>query len=224
MKLLTNKFQPEKIVLGSGASVFLNWTKGDEGIIDVGVTQGDVAFTYAPTLEPIKARGVRGNVKGLQYVTESETKVKAAFLQWLDKDLITNFLLNAKVIEVKRDGTSEGGKGTSHIIRGNEDLIGACGDDPYIDDITIIGRNNAGELYRITVFNALPTSGFEAIFADTEVATEVEFTGHNDPNDPMTPPFEIEIFTPEDACNGVPETTRYVEPIIDAKKIAKSVN
>ncbi|MDY7308850.1 hypothetical protein ROO83_18685, partial [Acinetobacter baumannii] len=116
-------------------------------MIDVGATQGDLSFNYTPSLEPIKARGVRGKVKGLQYVSESETKMKASFLEWIRKDLIKHFLLNAQVSEYTQDGTDSGKvKGKGVIIRGNENLMNACGDDVYIDDITVIGRSNNGNI------------------------------------------------------------------------------
>jgi len=214
-----NKFTPENIVLGSGTGIFFNWKQGEEKMIDVGATQGDLSFTYAPSLEAIKARGVRGKVKGLQYVSESETKMKAGFLEWIRKDLIKHFLLNAQVSEYTQDGTDSGKvKGKGVIIRGNENLMNACGDDVYIDDITVIGRSNDGNVYRITMFNALPTSGFEAVFSEAEVAPEVEFTGHNDPHDPMTPPFEIEIFEPDGKCGPNFEKNQ-ARVFLDAEKI-----
>lgn len=211
LKPLQNKFSPEKIVLGAGTAIFFNWTKGEEEMIDVGATQGDCTFTYAPTLESIKPRGVRGNVKGLQYVSESETKIKAAFLEFLDPDTLKHLLLNAKVTKYENDGANGKIKGKGAIIRANESLIDCCGGDPYLEDITIIGQNNNCDTYRITVYNALPSSGIEAVFSDAEVAPEVEFTGYNDRNDPMTPPFEIEIFSPEQKCPVVPPETKTLE-------------
>ncbi|TBL15293.1 hypothetical protein EYB35_07385 [Bacillus paranthracis] len=220
MQARFNKFSPENIVLGSGTGIFFNWTHGEDKMLDVGATQGDLSFTYTPSLEPIKARGVRGNVKGLQYVSESETKMKAGYLEWIRKDLIQHFLLNAQITEYTHDGSEEGkAKGKGVIIRGNEDLMNNCGKDAYIDDITVIGRSNDGNVYRITMFNALPTSGFEAVFGETEVAPEVEFTGHNDPNDPMTPPFEIEIFEPDGKCAPDFEKPNEARVFIDSDKL-----
>ncbi|MEK4913402.1 hypothetical protein [Bacillus sp. FSL E2-8887] len=206
--------------MGSGTAIFFNWKQGEDKMIDVGATQGDLTFNYTPSLEAIKARGVRGKVKGLQYVSESETKMKAGFLEWIRKDLIKHFLLNANITEYTHDGKEPGtvaGKGV--IIRGNENLMNACGDDVYIDDITVIGQGNDGNVYRITIFNALPTSGFEAVFSEAEVATEVEFTGHNDPHDPMTPPFEIEIFEPANKCNAEFSAVNEGRVFLDAEKI-----
>lgn len=200
MKPLQNKFSPEKIVLGAGTAIFFNWTKGEEEMIDVGATQGDCTFSYVPEFENIKPRGVRGNVKGLTYVTGSESKIKASFLEWLDPETIKNFLLNATVTKYTNDGSDGKIAGKGAIIRANESLIDCCGGDVYIDDVTIIGQTNGCDTYRITLFNTLPTSGLEAVFGDAEVPAEVEFTGYNDPQDPMTPPFEIEFFTPDQKC------------------------
>lgn len=204
MKLLTNKVNPEKIVLGPGAAIFFNWTQGEEKMIDVGATQGDVTFTYVPELENIKIRGKRGKAKGLAYVTDSETKIKGLFLEFLDADVIKNFLLNATVKEYTKDGTTQEPKGKGYVIRANESLIDYCGGTPYLDDVTIIGQKNNGDIYRITVFNALPTSGLEAVFGEAEVAAEVEFEGYTDDKDPMLAPFEIDIFVPEQKCPVIP--------------------
>lgn len=220
MKPLINKFNPEKIVLGAGTALFFNWTLGEEKMIDVGATQGDCTFSYVPEFENIKPRGVRGNVKGLTYVTGSESKVKASFLEFLDPDLIKNFLLNATVTKYENDGSDGKVKGKGAIIRANESLIDCCGGDPYLTDITIIGQNNNCETYRITLFNALPTSGLEVVFGDAEVAAEVEFTGYNDPQDPMTPPFEIEIFSPEEKCPvKPPEKEKSAKPEVDVPTV-----
>lgn len=209
MKLLTNKVNPEKIVLGPGAAIFFNWTQGEDKMIDVGATQGDVTFTYTPEFENIKIRGTRGKVKGLTYVSDSESKIKGSFLEFLDPKVIKNFLLNATVKEYTKDGTGSDGspKGKGVIVRANESLIDFCGGEVYLDDVTIIGQKNNGDIYRITLFNALPTSGLEAVFGDAEVAAEVEFEGYNDPKDPMKAPFEIDIFEPEQKCPIVPPET-----------------
>ncbi|MDA1777453.1 Ig-like domain-containing protein [Bacillus cereus group sp. BY9-3LC] len=217
MKPLQNKFNPEKIVLGAGTAIFFNWTKGEKEMIDVGATQGDCTFSYTPEFENIKPRGVRGNVKGLVYVTGSETKIKASFLEWLDPETIKHFLLNANVVKYTNDGSDpEKPAGKGAIIRANESLIDCCGTDAYIDDITIIGQTNGCDMYRITLFNALPTSGIEGVFGDAEVAAEVEFTGYNDPQDPMTPPFEIEFFSPDQKCPiEPPEKEKSAKPEVD---------
>ncbi|WP_242145903.1 MULTISPECIES: hypothetical protein [unclassified Bacillus cereus group] len=205
MKVLANKPNPENIVLGPGAAIFINWTKGEKNMIDVGATQGDLTFTYAPEFENIKIRGKRNKVKGLTYVPGSETKIKASYLEFLNKEILQKLLLNAKVQEYTKDGKNGEPKGKSVIIRANESLLDYCGSSPYLDDVTVIGTKNNGDIYRITVFNALPISGLEAVFGDAEVAPEVEFEGYNNPEDQMTPPFEIEIFEPAQVCPVNPD-------------------
>lgn len=152
----------------------------------IGATAGGGSFSAVPTIRRVEVDGVKGATKGFEaldeWVVTMTANVKEITAEALQLALAT--------------GTSTATKSPSSAGSNNYNKITAANelaDANYIDNITWIGRLSGSELPVIIVMkNALCTNGLTLTTADkAEGVIALTLTGHYDPSDLDTVPFEI---------------------------------
>lgn len=152
----------------------------------IGATAGGGSFAAVPTIRRIEIDGVKGDTKGFKTIDEWQVTMTANV-----KEMTANFLKMALAT-----GTSTDVKSPSTASANNYDKIVAgneIADADYITNITWIGRISGNSKPMIIVLkNALSTNGVTLTTQDkSEGVVTVTFTGHYDPADLDTVPFEI---------------------------------
>ena len=147
----------------------------------IGATQGGGSFSAVPTLRRIEIDGVKGAAKGLEALDEWVVTITANV-----KEVSADSIALALACATSEDaGTPEGYK---KIIAKNEIAL-----TDYLTNIAWIGKlSGSDKPVIIVVKNALCTNGLSLTMADkAEGVIALTFTGHYDPADLDSPPFEI---------------------------------
>lgn len=176
----------KKLLLDAGAFVkdFEPATDTWDTIKDtkvIGATQGGGSFSAVPTIRRIEIDGVKGAAKGLEALDEWVVTITANVKE-VSADTLTLALAGAKSEDAE---TPEGYK---KITAKNEIAL-----TDYLTNIAWIGKlSGSDKPVIIVVKNALCTNGLSLTMADkAEGVIALTFTGHYDPAELDSPPFEI---------------------------------
>lgn len=176
----------KKLLLDAGAFVkdFEPATDTWDTIKDtkvIGATQGGGSFSAVPTIRRIEIDGVKGAAKGLEALDEWVVTITANVKE-VSADTLTLALAGAKSEDAE---TPEGYK---KITAKNEIAL-----TDYLTNIAWIGKlSGSDKPVIIVVKNALCTNGLSLTMADkAEGVITLTFTGHYDPAELDSPPFEI---------------------------------
>lgn len=147
----------------------------------IGATQGGGSFSAVPTVRRIEIDGVKGAAKGLEALDEWVVTITANVKE-VSAETITLSLASST------NAPAEQPEGYTKITANNEIAL-----DDYLDNIAWIGRLSGSQKpVIIVVKNALNTNGLSLTMADkAEGVIALTFTGHYDPENLDTPPFEI---------------------------------
>lgn len=147
----------------------------------IGATQGGGSFSAVPTVRRIEIDGVKGAAKGLEALDEWVVTITANV-----KEVSAEAI--ALALASSTSAPAEQPEGYTKITANNEIAL-----DDYLDNIAWIGRLSGSQKpVIIVVKNALNTNGLSLTMADkAEGVIALTFTGHYDPENLDTPPFEI---------------------------------
>ena len=147
----------------------------------IGATQGGGSFSAVPTIRRIEIDGVKGAAKGLEALDEWVVTITANVKE-----------VSAETISLSLAAStttpSETPADYSKITAKNEIAL-----DNYLENVAWIGRLSGSTTpVIIVVKNALCTNGLSLTMADkAEGVIALTFTGHYDPEELDSPPFEI---------------------------------
>lgn len=147
----------------------------------IGATQGGGSFSAVPTIRRIEIDGVKGAAKGLEALDEWVVTITANV-----KEVSAEALALALASSTNAPaGTPEG---YNKIAANNSIEL-----TDYLENITWIGKlSGSDQPVIILVKNALCTNGLSLTMADkAEGVIALTFTGHYDPSELDSPPFEI---------------------------------
>lgn len=177
---------PDNLLLGSGA-FYKNFDKATDTPFNssgkakcLGATDGGGSFAATPEIRQVSVDGAPGPVKGLE-VIDGWTAVLTANV----KEVTASNVKIALAAVEESDSSNPAGK----VITARHDIES----DDYIDSITWAGTlaDKTTPVY-ITIKNALCLNGLNLNFTDkNEGVVALTLTGHYDPDDLETPPFEI---------------------------------
>lgn len=177
----------KKLLLDAGAFVkdFEPETDTWETIKDtkvIGATQGGGSFSAVPTMRRIEIDGVKGAAKGLEALDEWVVTLTANV-----KEVSAEALALALASSTSAP-TESAPEGYTKITANNEIKL-----TDYQKNITWIGKlSGSDKPVIILVKNALCTNGLSLTMADkAEGVVALTFTGHYDPAELDSPPFEI---------------------------------
>lgn len=152
----------------------------------LGATAGGGSFAAVPTIRRIEVDGVKGATKGFEALDE-----------WVVTMTVNMKELDANVLSLAlATGSSAAAKSPSNASSNNYEKITAANAitaSNYITNITWVGTLSGSSLPIIIVLkNALCTNGLSLTTADkSEGIVTLTLTGHYDPSNLETPPFEI---------------------------------
>ena len=147
----------------------------------IGATQGGGSFSAVPTVRRIEIDGVKGAAKGLEALDEWVVTITANVKE-VSADAI------ALALASSTSAPADQPEGYTKITANN-----AIDLDDYLENIAWIGRlSGSDKPVIIVVKNALNTNGLSLTMADkAEGVIALTFTGHYDPTELDSPPFEI---------------------------------
>lgn len=147
----------------------------------IGATQGGGSFSAVPKVRRIEIDGVKGAAKGLEALDEWVVTITANVKE-VSADAI------ALALASSTSAPAEQPEGYTKISANNDIAL-----DDYLDNIAWIGRLSGSQTpVIIVVKNALNTNGLSLTMADkAEGVIALTFTGHYDPENLDSPPFEI---------------------------------
>lgn len=147
----------------------------------IGATQGGGSFSAVPTIRRIEIDGVKGAAKGLEALDEWVVTITANVKE-VSAEALALALASATNTAA---GTPEG---YNKIAANNSIEL-----TDYLENITWIGKlSGSDQPVIILVKNALCTNGLSLTMADkAEGVIALTFTGHYDPSELDSPPFEI---------------------------------
>ncbi len=147
----------------------------------IGATQGGGSFSAVPTVRRIEIDGVKGAAKGLEALDEWVVTITANV-----KEVSAEAI--ALALASSTSAPADQPEGYTKITANN-----AIDLDDYLENITWIGRlSGSDKPVIIVVKNALNTNGLSLTMADkAEGVIALTFTGHYDPTELDSPPFEI---------------------------------
>lgn len=181
-----NSETAKKLLLDAGAFVrdFEPATDTWDTVKDtkvIGATQGGGSFSAVPTIRRIEIDGVKGAAKGLEALDEWVVTITANVKE-ISAEAIALALASSKN---EAAGTPTG---YNKITANNEIKL-----TDYLSNITWIGKLSGSDTpVIIVVKNALCTNGLSLTMADkAEGVIALTFTGHYDPSELDSPPFEI---------------------------------
>lgn len=148
----------------------------------IGATQGGGSFSAVPTLRRIEIDGVKGAAKGLEALDEWVVTITANVKE-VSADTLALALASSK-----NTPTVDAPEGYNKITANNEIAL-----TDYLTNIAWIGKlSGSDKPVIIVVKNALCTNGLSLTMADkAEGVIALTFTGHYDPAELDSPPFEI---------------------------------
>lgn len=147
----------------------------------LGATQGGGSFSAVPTMRRIEVDGVKGAAKGMESLDEWVVTLTAN----VKEITAENIKLALAAAQTSETSSPEG---YTKITAKNEIAL-----EDYLANLTWVGRlSGSNKPVIIVVKNALCTNGLTISFADkSEGLIPVTVTGHYDPAQLDTPPFEI---------------------------------
>ena len=147
----------------------------------IGATQGGGSFSAVPTIRRIEIDGVKGAAKGLEALDEWVVTITANVKEVSAEALALALASSTNTAA----GTPEG---YNKIAANNSIEL-----TDYLENITWIGKlSGSDQPVIILVKNALCTNGLSLTMADkAEGVIALTFTGHYDPSELDSPPFEI---------------------------------
>lgn len=147
----------------------------------LGATSGGGSFSAVPTVRRIEVDGVKGAAKGMEAIDEWVVTLTANVKE-VTADVIKTALGAAET------AAADAPAGYTKITAKNEISL-----EDYLDNMTWVGRlSGSNDPVIIVVKNALSTNGLTISFADkSEGLIPITVTGHYDPENLASPPFEI---------------------------------
>lgn len=147
----------------------------------LGATSGGGSFSAVPTVRRIEVDGVKGAAKGMEDIGEWVVTLTANVKE-ITADVIKTALGAAET------AAADAPAGYTKITAKNEISL-----EDYLDNMTWVGRlSGSNDPVIIVVKNALSTNGLTISFADkSEGLIPITVTGHYDPENLASPPFEI---------------------------------
>lgn len=152
----------------------------------IGATAGGGSFSAVPTIRRVEVDGVKGATKGFEALDEWVVTMTANVKE-ITAEAIQLALANGTSTAVKSPGTEV--SNNYNKVTASNDLA----DSNYLTNLTWVGKLSGSSLPVIIVLkNALCTNGLTLTTADkAEGVVAMTFTGHYDPANLDTVPFEI---------------------------------
>lgn len=169
-----------RFILDAGA-LYVNYGETDERIL--GATRGGNTFAVEQDVRTIEIDGSPGPLKGARRVVETITRLTANLIEMTADNF--ELALAGAVATAYPDATAT----THQSIRRTRNI--QYGD--YLKNIALVGKiSGSTENIVCIAYNPLADGNLELGTEDREEATlEVQFTGHFDPDDLDTEPWEI---------------------------------
>ena len=147
----------------------------------IGATQGGGSFSAVPTIRRIEIDGVKGAAKGLEALDEWVVKIT---------ENVKGVSAEALAIALASSTNTAAGTPEGYIKIAANNSIELT---DYLENITWIGKlSGSDQPVIILVKNVLCTNGLSLTMADkAEGVIALTFTGHYDPSELDSPPFEI---------------------------------
>lgn len=166
---------PDHLLIDAGA-LYKNYGVTGEALI--GATAGGNQFDIVIKTRQVKVDGVKGNAKGLEFITDVEVTLKTNLLE-----ITTDILKMALIGKVDSTGIDY------DVITGKTTID----DTDYLDNVALVGRISGSQKPVVIILkNALSTEGLKfKTEDDKDNVLPVTFTGHIDPNFPEILPYEI---------------------------------
>lgn len=152
----------------------------------IGATAGGGSFAAVPTIRRVEVDGVKGATKGFEALDEWVVTMTANVKE-ITADAIKMALATGTSTDMKSPNSASANN-YKKITAAN-----ALSDADYMTNITWVGTLSGSQLPVIIVLkNALCTNGLTLTTADkSEGVIALTLTGHYDPSDLDTVPFEI---------------------------------
>lgn len=152
----------------------------------LGATAGGGNFGAVPTIRRIEVDGVKGATKGFQTIDEWVVTMTVNMKE-LDAEIFKLALATGSVADTKSPSSASDNNYTK-VTAANQ-----ISNSDYITNIAWVGTLSGNSLPIIIILkNALCTNGLSISPADkAEGVVTLTFTGHYDPADLDTVPFEI---------------------------------
>jgi hypothetical protein len=171
----------ERFVIDSGA-VYKNYVDGSNPGVLLGATRGGNTFTVEQEIKDMAVDGARGPVKGGRRITNVVPRIVANFIEF-SREIIIRALPGSDYADYP-----EGSATHDQITRA---LQISTGD--HCTNIAIVGEvSGSSQPIVCIVNNPICDGNFGISETDKEeAALQVQFTGHFDPSDLDTEPWEI---------------------------------
>lgn len=166
----------KELLIDSGL-VYKNY--GEAGEVALGATRGGATLSIETELRTMEADGAHGPVKGDKRIVSVTGKLAINQLE-LDKDFLNDILAGSTAT----DETTY-----YKLVRSLQIALA-----DYLTNIAVIAEvtGNATVPFGFILDNALSTGNLEVALSDKEESVvSAEFTGHFDPSDLDTEPWEI---------------------------------
>ncbi|MDQ0254929.1 hypothetical protein J2S74_002311 [Evansella vedderi] len=166
---------PKEVLLGEGAFYFNYDVEGEEV---VGAVEGG-AFNVAREFKNLQEYGAKGPIKGLTHIIEEIPRLTVNSMSIVNANRYAKFYAGLKA-------------DTSNAGYDEIKPTGKVSQDDYLKNVAFVGSTAEGKDVVIIVENALGDGELESALENQEkVVNEVQFTGHYDPTDLMTPPYKM---------------------------------
>ncbi|MDD4919045.1 MAG: hypothetical protein PHE72_14710 [candidate division Zixibacteria bacterium] len=168
-----------RILIDAGA-IYTGFVDEDNPGICVGATRGGSRFTIEREIREIPVDGVMGPTKGLRRRNRDVATIEIYTMEMFPNNA-QRFIAGADVDDSDPDYS---------IITG-----GPVEDADFLDNIAVVGTVHGNDLPFIGIItNALPESPMTIPLApNDEAVIAAKWTGHFDPADPYTEPWELRI-------------------------------
>jgi len=166
----------KEIIVDSGI-VYKNY--GEAGEVALGATRGGATCTIETELRTMEADGAHGPVKGEKRIVNVMAKVAINMLE-LDTTFLNDILAGSTLTDVTT---------YDKLTRALQIALA-----DYLTNIAVIAEVTGNDTvpFGFIVENALSTGNLEIALTDKEEAVvNAEFTGHFDPSDLDTEPWEL---------------------------------
>lgn len=167
-------------IVDAGA-VYINYELPTERLL--GATRGGNSFAIEQDVREIEMDGAPGPVKGARRIIEVRPRLTTNLLEISRENLL--MAIPGATSTAYPDATAA----THDSITRTRNIVGT----DYIENVALVGTvSGSDEPIIIIVSNALNDENFEIGTEDRdETVLEVQFTGHFDPADMATEPWEI---------------------------------
>jgi hypothetical protein len=175
----------KRFLVDAGAVYFNYGIAGTER--KAGATRGGNSFVVEQDIKEVEMDGAKGPVKGARRVIESRARITANLIE-MTADNFKKALAGADSAAYPDDLAK-----THDSIRRTREIT----DADYIENIALVGNISGTNTPIILIIeNALADGNLELSTEDKEEAgLEIQFTGHYDPADLDTEPWEIRFPT-----------------------------